>query len=382
MQNWRRTFIDWAMNALLYHERLKSCAKCSREPSPMPPKILGSTWVTDDGPTSQAKSNSSTLNFWLHWSRLRWTLTKQGRGKSKAKCYLCLFTCLATRAVHLEIAYALDTSSFLNAFTRMTARRGMPSYVVSDNRTNFVGAEKELQKLVQTFDQHEIVTKTTQKCPIEGKFNPPSALHFGGVFEILIKSAKKAQKAIVGDAAMSDKEPHTAICGVKGLLNSRPITYVSSDPNIMVPLTLNHFLVGQLGGQYAPEVLGDEEYIDQKKWWHRVQQLSSQFWRRWRREFLPSLNARRKWLKPSQNYQIGDVVLVVEPNANRGQWPLGRIVEVYPGTDGLIRIVKVKVGKHYYLRPVHRLCPLEVDNRGPNVTDEAINPWLLFCHFC
>ena len=102
--------------------------------------------------------------------------------------------------------------------------------------------------------------------------------------------------------------------------------------------------------------------------------MLSQFWRRWRREFLPSLNARRKWLKPSQNYQIGDVVLVVEPNANRGQWPLGRIVEVYPGTDGLIRIVKVKVGKHYYLRPVHRLCPLEVDNRGPNVTDEAINP--------
>ena len=168
-------------------------------------------------------------------------LTKQGRGKSKAKRYLCLFTCLATRAVHLEIAYALDTSSFLNAFTRMTARRGMPSYVVSDNGTNFVGAEKELQELVQTFDQDKIVTKTTQKRPIEWKFNPPSASHFGGVFEILIKSAKKALKAIVGDTAVSDEELHTAIYGVEGLLNSRPITYVSSDPNDLVPLTPNHF---------------------------------------------------------------------------------------------------------------------------------------------
>ena len=67
-------------------------------------------------------------------------LTKQGRGKTRAKRYLCLFTCLTTRAVHLEMSYSLDTTSFINAFTRMTSRRGTPTYVITDNGTNFVGA--------------------------------------------------------------------------------------------------------------------------------------------------------------------------------------------------------------------------------------------------
>ena len=116
--------------------------------------------------------------------------TKQGRGKSRMKRYLCLFTCLATRAVHLEMAYSLDTDSFINAFIRMTARRGTPSYVISDNGTNFVGAEKEMREKINELDKEKIVKKTTQHHKIEWKFNPPSAPHFGGVFESMIKSAK------------------------------------------------------------------------------------------------------------------------------------------------------------------------------------------------
>ncbi len=93
-------------------------------------------------------------------------LTKQGRGKTQMKRYLCLFTCLATRAVHLEMAYALDTDSFINAFTRMTARRGTPSFVLSDNGTNFVGAEKEICQKVQELDKQKIVETTSQRQPI------------------------------------------------------------------------------------------------------------------------------------------------------------------------------------------------------------------------
>lgn len=286
-------------------------------------------------------------------------ITKQGRGKSRLKRYLCLFTCLATRAVHLEMAYSLDTESFINAFIRMTARRGTPTYILSDNGTNFVGAEKEICHLVQAFDQEKIINETTRHQPIEWKFNPPSAPHFGGVFESMIKSAKKAMRAIFGDAEITDEELHTAICSAEGLLNSRPITYVSSSHDDMVPLTPNHFLVGQLGGQFAPETLDNEEVFNPKQRWRRVQQLIGQFWKRWRKEFLPSLNVRGKWFQPKRELTEGDVVLLVEPNAKRGEWPLGRIVEVYRGADKLIRVVKVQVGKTTFIRPVHRLCPLE-----------------------
>ena len=286
-------------------------------------------------------------------------LTKQGRGRTRTKRYLCLFTCLTTRAVHLEMSYSLDTDSFINAFTRMTSRRGTPAYVISDNGTNFVGAERELRELVEALDVDRIAQETSRYHPIEWKFNPPCAPHFGGVFEALIKSAKKAIKAILGDADVSDEELHTAICGAERLLNSRPITYVSSDPNDLSPLTPSHFLVGEIGGRFAPEALDREQTYNPRKRWHRVQQLLGQFWKRWRKEFLPSLNVRKKWFHPRHNLKEGDVVLMVEPNASRGEWPLGRIVEAYPGDDGLVRVVKVKAKNKEYLRPVHRLCPLE-----------------------
>ena len=95
------------------------------------------------------------------------------------KRYPYLFTCLATRAVHLEMAYSLDTDAFINPFLRMTARRGTPSYVISDNWTNFVVAEKEMCQKIRELDQEKIVKKTTQHHRIEWKFNPPSAPHFG-----------------------------------------------------------------------------------------------------------------------------------------------------------------------------------------------------------
>ena len=196
------------------------------------------------------------------------------------------------------MSYALDTDSFINAFTRMTSRKGTPTYVISDNGTNFVGAERELRELVEALDADRIAQETSKYRPIDWKFNPPCAPHFGGVFEALIKSAKKAIKVILGDADVSDEELHTAICGAERLLNSRPITYVSSDPNDLSPLTPSHFLVGEIGGPFAPEALDCEQTYNPRKRWHRVQQLLGQIWKRWRKEFLPSLNVRKKWFHP------------------------------------------------------------------------------------
>ncbi|XP_068760335.1 uncharacterized protein [Montipora capricornis] len=87
-------------------------------------------------------------------------LTKQGRGKTRQKRYLCLFTFLETRAVHLEVAFSLDTDSFLNAFYRMTSRRGLPKDVVCDKGTNFVGGSNELKEL-QALDENKIQDATT-----------------------------------------------------------------------------------------------------------------------------------------------------------------------------------------------------------------------------
>ena len=117
-------------------------------------------------------------------------MTIQGRGKRREKRYICLFTCLDTRAVHLEMAYGLDTDSFLNAFYRMASRRGVPEEMFSDNGTNFKGADAELKSLVRELDENKINQSIANKGII-WHFNPPLAPHFGGVHEVMIKSAKK-----------------------------------------------------------------------------------------------------------------------------------------------------------------------------------------------
>jgi hypothetical protein len=130
------------------------------------------------------------------------------------------------------MAYALARHRFIyECIRQMVSRRGTPSYVISDNGTNFVSEERELRELVERLDQEKIVRDSSRFSHIEWHFNPPASPHFGGVFEAMIKIAEKAIKGILGNADVPDEELHTAVCGAEKLLNSRPITYVSSDSN-------------------------------------------------------------------------------------------------------------------------------------------------------
>ena len=219
-------------------------------------------------------------------------ITIQGRGKKHAKKNLCLFTCLHSRAVHLEMAYSMDTDLFLNAFYRMVCRRGLPQRMLSDNGGNFIGADKELKELVFLLNQEKIKSSTANKG-IVWDFNPPYTPHFGGANESMIKAAKRAIYAILGNVDVTDEELVTTFVGAEGLINSRPLTYQSSNPSEETPLTPNHFLHGQAGGKFAPESVDTTEFNLRKKW-RRIQELVRHLWYRWIKEWLPSLSSIRK----------------------------------------------------------------------------------------
>ena len=279
-------------------------------------------------------------------------LVKMGRGKVQQKRYICVFTCLNTRAVHIEVAYNIDSDSFLNAFWRFTHRRGIPHKMVSDNGKNFVGAEKEIQNLFSNAESQNNIKRETSSKGIEWSFNPPYTPHSGGVFEIMIKAAKRAMKNLLGKADINDEELLTVVTGAESLINSRPLSYQTANVKDVIPLTPNHFLVGQLGGMLAPEVKGNSH---PHKRWLRVQQILSHFWRRWLREILPGLHPRSKWRKLQRNIKIGDIVLVFSVDTERGKWPLGKIVETNMEADGNVRSVKVLVNNKLYTRGLNSL---------------------------
>ena len=128
---------------------------------------------------------------------------------------------------------------------------------------------------------------------------------------------------------MTDEGLMTAFTGAEALINSRPLTYQSANPSDGTPITPNHFLIGQVGGQFAPGSVESGQF-SLKKGWRRVQELELHFWHRWLRERLPTLNRRSKWPREQKDVQVNDVVLVVAPDTPRGQWSLG-------STSGLSR---------------------------------------------
>ena len=164
-------------------------------------------------------------------------ITIQGRGRKWLKPYLCLFSFLTSHAVYLEILF---TDPFLNIFYKITNGRSVPLEMMSCNGTNFVGADREIMELVKTQETKKINRSRTEKG-IRWHISPPRGPHFGGAHKSLTKSSKKAVKAILSNADITVEDLVTVFMGVESLLNSRPLTCQTANPEHDVPLTLNHF---------------------------------------------------------------------------------------------------------------------------------------------
>lgn len=135
------------------------------------------------------------------------------------------------------------------------------------------------------------------------------------------------------------------MCETEAIVNSRPLTTDNlTSPNEGEPLTPNHLLTMKSRVLLPPPGEFQKADIYLVKRWRRVQYLVNQFWLRWRREFLHSLQERQKWVHPRRNMQIGDIVLLREDNVPRNSWRMARIEDVYTDEDGLVRKVKLVVG--------------------------------------
>lgn len=271
------------------------------------------------------------------------------------KMYICVFVCLATKAVHIEVVTDLTTSAYIAALTRFISRRGICASISSDCATNFVGANNLLKPIAESLNKSEIQSFAAQKG-ILFKFNPPAAPHQGGLWESAIKSIKHHLKRVVGEHVLTLPEFTTLTAQIEAILNSRPLTPLSEDPKDPSALTPAHFLIG------CPLTAVPEEDLlkvpsNRLKHWQLVQSLHQQIWKRWQLEYLNTLQQRIKWNTASTNLKIGDLVLVHQPTPPL-TWPLARVEAVSPGSDNIVRVVHLKTSLGHLTRPVHKVFPL------------------------
>ena len=276
---------------------------------------------------------------------------KISRNKT-TKHYGVIFTCLNTRAVHLEVAVDYSTMEFMQTLRRFFAVRGQPALMLSDNGSQLVGAERELREMIQGWDDKQLKEFNAEKG-MKWQFATPAAPHQNGCAESLVKSTKIALKRAIGEQMLTPFELYTCLLEVANLINQRPVGRVPNDPDDGSYLCPNDMLLGR-----ASSTVPQGPFRETNNPRHRaefVQKIVDSFWRRWTRDVFPFLVPRKKWNVERRNVRVDDVVIVQDPNAVRGKWTIGRVSNVYPGRDGRVRNVKLKTATAEYQRPTTKI---------------------------
>ena len=265
----------------------------------------------------------------------------------------------------------MSSDSFILALRRFISIRGAVSCIRCDQGTNFVGANNELKASLNSIEQGPIKSfLLSQNCQIEFVFNPPSASHFGGIFERQIGSIRKVLSGLLLEqgSALTEESLITLLYEVAAILNCRPLSHLNLSDSTIEPLTPNHLLTQKSSVVVSPPGTFVKQDLYLHKRWRRVQYLANIFWKRWRQEYLDSINKRQKWTGEQRNISIGDVVLLCDENEERNNWKLARVVECFTSNDGLVRSVKIQLASNeldrhgkrmseptFRTRPIHKL---------------------------
>ncbi|XP_065355419.1 uncharacterized protein LOC135949893 [Calliphora vicina] len=312
-----------------------------------------------DLPSCRLQPGSTFLYVGIDFAGPMFIRSWKGRGSRTYKCWLAVFVCLNTKAIHLEPVTDLSTPTFLASFRRFTSRRGTPLHVYTDNGTNFVGCNRELKELYDfLITNYPYIQKEMSNEQIQWHFIPPSAPNFGGIWEAGVKSVKFHMKRVLGNSSTTYEELSTLLCQIECCLNSRPLCLKFEGD--IDPLTPAHFLILR-----SMKSIPDENLIDvnvsRLSRWQYIQSLVQQFWSKWSNEYLSQLQQRPKWRRKIQNLQIDDIVLIKEENLPPTQWLMGRIICTHPGKDNIVRVVSLRTTKGILKRPISKICPLLMD---------------------
>ena len=303
------------------------------------------------------------LDVFGHWFVKSRATVGTRKISSVTKRWAVIFTCLYCRAVHVEILDSMSTDAFINAMRRFLAIRGPVSLLRSDQGSDFLGATSQL-KQGDGIDQHH-VKKFLLESGTEWIMNAPHSHHQRRDWERLIGLLRRVLDCAL--LKVSEQLTHdmlaTFLCEAAAIVNSGPLTVLSSDVADPLPLTPNALLTGKTQCQQDRPLEGTpREHLYSARRWKTVQFIAEKFWERFRIEYLQDLQQRNKWSETRSNVDVGDIVLIRDSNASRGQWPMGVVCDSFPSDDGLVRRVTLTISrdgqKSQLSRPVSELVLL------------------------
>lgn len=213
-----------------------------------------------------------------------------------------------------------------------------------------------LRESIEQWNQSKFEDTLRQKG-IQWIFNPPSGSYHGGVWGRQIRTVKKVLRSVLKQQTLDDEGLKTVLCEVGAIINARPITTASDDPNDLEPLTPNHFLLMKKQ-PLIPAGLFQSADLYARRRWRQTQCMGDFFWKRWTWEYLPLLQERQKWFRTQENLATGEAVLVGDESAPRNSWVMGRVLKTMPDKTGLVRKVLVKTKTNTLERPIDKLCLL------------------------
>lgn len=292
------------------------------------------------------------------------------------KVWICLFTCLVVRAVHLEIIQDMTTEEFLLCFRRFIAQRGLPNVVISDNARQFKAANQLIDSVWKNVTHCEDVQNYASDAGTKWIFIVEFAPWMGGFYERLVGLVKRALRKSLGRKLLTLVQMQTLLKEVEAVLNSRPLVYVGDDINSRLTLTHGHLLSlnPRIGipetdvtvCEYSPCETTGTKLLET---WKKGQKLLDTFLSTWREDYLISLRERtQSHLKSgriqSTHFPTEEDIVLVKDDVPRGCWKLAKIVSLASSRDGEIRSAKVQLSSGRVIgRPLNLLYPLEITEK-------------------
>ena len=274
--------------------------------------------------------------------------------KEEGKASILIFTCAVIRAVHLELTHSQGAEEFVEKLNAFITRRTRPQRMVSDNAATFKFTADWIKKLRKSEKLQDFLANQE----ITWQFNLAKSPWWGGMYERIIKDVKKTLYKTLGRSQLTFKQLEVVIMDIERHLNNRPLTYIESEGGEEQVLTPNVIMWGQ-NACTLEDVEAEEEGFT--KTTRRLVNARRHVWSRWHKEYINSLMEVHRIKKGTGDIpQIGEVVLIIGEEKNRGLWKKGKVVRLVKGSDGVVRGVILLYKGHHMERPLQLICPLEI----------------------